>query len=158
MWGARLAANSEMPYKNPEAQKARDRAHHKAYYGKHKERILARMREYYSKHPDKLKVIARKKNLRRKYGITLEDYQEMWDAQKGLCAICNSPETWVDPRTGRIAWLSVDHDHRSEKVRELLCKSCNTGLARFLDSPETLRAAAVYLEKHANAYAALKPE
>lgn len=75
-----------------------------------------------------------------KYGITPQDYENMVAAQSGLCAICNKPE--LNKR------LAIDHDHTTEKVRELLCSRCNTSIGKFEDSPELLRKAADYIEKH----------
>ena len=59
------------------------------------------------------------------YGLTLDSYKEMEDAQAGLCYICKNPETHINMRTGRPQHLSVDHDHSTGKVRKLLCKQCN---------------------------------
>jgi hypothetical protein len=55
--------------------------------------------------------------LRRRYGITPDDYDAMADAQGGVCAICGLP-----PRKGT---LDVDHDHATGRVRGLLCRRCN---------------------------------
>lgn len=88
----------------------------------------------------------RKKNLRyqhamnlRKYGITLQDYDEMYAAQNGKCAICG---TDVPGGPGR---FSVDHCHKSGRVRALLCTWCNCGLGNFKDNPARLEKAAKYI-------------
>ena len=73
------------------------------------------------------------------YNITPADYDRMLLEQKYVCAICK--------RAQRFQRLAVDHDHKTKKVRGLLCMSCNRGLGRFFDSPIRLRAAAEYLEK-----------
>jgi hypothetical protein len=62
--------------------------------------------------------------LKSKFGITLEQYNKKFEAQKGLCAICGNPE----PTNKRLA---VDHDHETEEVRDLLCSRCNPGLGSF---------------------------
>lgn len=82
-----------------------------------------------------------------KFGITLEDYHKLHDAQGGACATCGRPET--ERRNGKIKWLAVDHCHSTGKIRGLLCAACNVGLGRFRDDPAILRAAAEYLERHA---------
>ena len=92
------------------------------------------------------KRAAEKFNLRSKYGLTKEAYFAMHSAQSGLCAICNKPE-WTS-RLGTVRRLGVDHDHRTNQVRELLCGTCNQGIARFHDDPELLEAAAAYMRKH----------
>lgn len=69
---------------------------------------------------------------RRLYGLSLEEYDFLYEAQEGRCAICREPR----PRRSRgkersERRLSVDHDHRSGKVRGLLCYRCNTTLGFF---------------------------
>lgn len=76
-----------------------------------------------------------------RYGITQEQYDEMLEAQGGGCAICGSPL----PRNSGKSHLAVDHDHKTGRVRGLLCDPCNNGLARFDDDPEKLMKAAKYL-------------
>lgn len=82
------------------------------------------------------------------YGVTAEDYQRMFLEQGGNCAICKRPERAKSDRTGEVKWLSVDHDHGTNVVRELLCSSCNHTLGHVGDVPELLEAAAAYLRKH----------
>lgn len=83
-------------------------------------------------------------HLKRKYGITLSDYDNLLEAQGGVCAICKSFET--DKRRGN---LSVDHDHETGKIRGLLCNRCNRGIGYLKDNPEILEAAARYLRESA---------
>ncbi len=68
----------------------------------------------------------------------------MWISQDGVCAICRRPETFITTGQGPCR-LSVDHDHKTGKVRGLLCRDCNVGLGNFGDSGERLRNAAAYL-------------
>ena len=63
--------------------------------------------------------------LRKRYGITVEEYDALLAAQDGCCAICRKP-----PREG--SRLYVDHDHETNQVRGLLCPSCNTSLEWML--------------------------
>ena len=71
-----------------------------------------------------------------RYGITIEQWDEMVIAQTGRCAICDLP-----------CDLVVDHCHESSRVRELLCGTCNAGLGQFKDDPVRMRAAADYIER-----------
>jgi hypothetical protein len=88
-----------------------------------------------------------KSQLQKKYGITIEDYVEMYDQQGGRCAICGVPrKSRLDDNVERHEVLHVDHCHRTGKVRGLLCESCNHGLGRMKDDPSILRAAADYIE------------
>lgn len=80
----------------------------------------------------------------RRYGITLQQWLDMLVAQDGCCYLCGRrPEG-----EGRKGTLEVDHCHDSGKVRALLCQTCNTALGKFQDSPELLRKAADYVERH----------
>jgi len=81
--------------------------------------------------------------LQRNYDISIEDYDEMLEKQGGVCAICANPETVCVKGTPKI--LSVDHDHKTGKVRGLLCRSCNTALGSFKDSQALLQKASEYL-------------
>ena len=60
----------------------------------------------------------RKKNLMKNYGLTLEQYDQMFENQGGVCAICE--ETNISDRR-----LVVDHNHKTGKIRGLLCYRCN---------------------------------
>lgn len=79
----------------------------------------------------------------RPYGIGIADYERMLAEQGGACAICRVTE----PGRGR-AVFAVDHDHDTDRVRGLLCLSCNVAIGLLRDSPAVLRAAALYLEEH----------
>lgn len=87
----------------------------------------------------------RNAHLRCKFGITLDDYNAILDAQNGKCAICKQPETKGDPRTGKLFPLAVDHCHDKKHIRGLLCMKCNRGLGLFEDDADRLRAAVRYL-------------
>lgn len=80
----------------------------------------------------------REAELKRLYGITLQDYVDMFEKQGEVCAICK--EKCKTKKS-----LSVDHDHASGKVRGLLCNRCNRALGMFQDSPALLTRAAKYL-------------
>lgn len=80
--------------------------------------------------------------IKRKYGISLEDYEEMQRRQGNACAICGTAE----PR-GR-GGFHVDHCHETNEVRALLCTMCNMMIGMASDKPEVLRRAADYLEHH----------
>lgn len=80
------------------------------------------------------------------YGITLKEYNKMFDDQGGRCAICESPETGTNQYgTKRLA---VDHNHNDGKVRQLLCEKCNRALGLLNDDLEVILKAYEYLKKH----------
>lgn len=74
----------------------------------------------------------------KKYGITLEQYSNMLDAQGGVCAICESHDK-------AFAHLAVDHCHTTGKVRGLLCNKCNRAIGIFGDDLKRLGRAVAYL-------------
>lgn len=80
-------------------------------------------------------------NLKYNYGITLETYNIMLEAQNGVCAICGGVNKNGKP-------LFVDHCHETGYVRQLLCHHCNSGLGMFKDNPELLNLASIYLMRH----------
>lgn len=84
--------------------------------------------------------------LMRTYGISLKTYRSMLEAQNGCCAICGQPGFKM--REHHRKTLVVDHCHATGAVRQLLCHNCNRAIGLLQDSPETLRAAATYLEAH----------
>ena len=72
----------------------------------------------------------------KKYGITLDDYEALSAAQDNRCLICGDAET---------GGLHVDHDHRTGRVRGLLCGRCNKAIGLFDDDPTRVLAAERYL-------------
>ncbi len=74
----------------------------------------------------------------KRYGITIDEYDTLLRSQNGVCAICSR-----EPVDGQR--LAVDHDHKTGKVRGLLCFKCNTGLGHLGDSLDTLKRAVDYL-------------
>jgi len=80
---------------------------------------------------------SRRRDLRINYGITLEQYEEMNEAQEGRCKICKQV-----PETMRLA---VDRDHKTGEVRGLLCHRCNLGIGSLRDSIVLLEEAIKYL-------------
>jgi len=89
------------------------------------EKYLIRENKYRMKNPIKVKHSKRAYNLKVTYNITLEDYQRMFDTQKGKCAICKKHQNEFKYT------LHVDHDHGTGKVRGLLCGKCNAGLGYY---------------------------
>ena len=81
----------------------------------------------------------RRKHYRAKYGITVEDYDRLFELQDGKCAICG------DSDTGKFNHLCVDHDHKTGEVRGLLCNPCNKGIGCLRDDKEILKSAISYL-------------
>lgn len=103
-------------------------------------------RAWREKNPEKVKNF----ELKKRFGIGLDEYQKMSEAQGHVCAICNQPETAVDAK-GAERFMAVDHCHSTGKIRKLLCAACNKALGGFKDNPDILRSAAKYIEEHLDA-------
>lgn len=81
-------------------------------------------------------------------GFTIEDYQQMLDRQQGLCASCHKPETAFDKRHQALRRLTVDHCHKTGKIRGLLCTRCNRALGFLEDDAELVRGLLRYIEQY----------
>lgn len=85
----------------------------------------------------------REGQLKHKYGITTQQYQGMFLAQKGVCAICRKPET--SKFRGSVRELSIDHCHETKRVRGLLCARCNSAIGLFDEMPGKMQKALTYI-------------
>ena len=92
--------------------------------------------------PELVKSGLRKSDLRRNYGLSLQEYDELLKTQNGECAICFKKES-----SARRLFLSVDHDHHTDEIRGLLCNKCNRALGYFNDDCKLLQSALKYLNK-----------
>lgn len=100
--------------------------------------------EYRLKYPDRFAETHRNSNIKRKFGISSDDYQKLLFMQNGKCAICfRLPETRT--RKGKPIHLAVDHNHITGKIRGLLCADCNRALGQFKESSDILIGALKYL-------------
>jgi hypothetical protein len=111
----------------------------KAYREANKEDLKVARKERQQRDPEKLKAQQRKNDLKKKYNISPEDYDKMFEDQQGHCAICLKTSTKA---------LHVDHNHETGKIRALLCSHCNVGLGHFKESLNLLERAKDYLCKH----------
>jgi len=112
------------------------------YYDEMKEQKKYYMRQY---RINKKKIKGHKTNwhdfdLKRRYGITANDYKTIFDRQSGNCAICGEHQSEIKKR------LHVDHDHNTGAIRGLLCYNCNLMVGNSHDNPDLLRKGAEYLE------------
>jgi hypothetical protein len=132
----RLKNSREYREKNKEKLKLNARR----YREKNKEKIKERLKIYGLNNPEKVMKAKRKNSLKKRYNITLDDYDKMFEKQKGKCGICKTPQIEIKKI------FCVDHNHKTEKVRELLCQKCNVTLSYFenYDSKPYIE----YLKKH----------
>lgn len=89
------------------------------------------------------------RNINRTYKLSHLEYDRLFDAQGGVCAICERPPAQSVTNTGHLA---VDHCHDTGTVRGLLCNKCNTGLGSLGDTVESVRKAHKYLIRSLNLF------
>lgn len=92
--------------------------------------------EHYHKNKDRYKF----RNIKRKYGITEEEYKLLLQQQNNRCAICLKENKNNEP-------LHLDHCHSTNKVRGLLCNNCNLGIGNLQENLIIIKRAYEYLEK-----------
>lgn len=103
-----------------------------------KECDKARVKARHQANPER----TRNNDLKRNYGITLQEHQEMYENQNGRCAICQKEGD------GKWKKLCVDHDHETGKVRQLLCRRCNMILGQAYDDSSLFSEMILYLDRH----------
>lgn len=78
-------------------------------------------------------------------GWSSEEYENQWCRQEGKCAICG-----CTLNSSRYTKASGDHDHKTGKLRGILCNNCNTAIGLMKENPYRLECAIRYLEEHNN--------
>ena len=129
----------------------------KAYSKKWKEENPEYNRENAKKNYHKDIVTKRKKELSRKKGLALEVYENMVLECDNKCHICNKPETRKMRSGGVSGNLSIDHCHKTNVIRGLLCHACNTAIGKFKDDIQLLYKAIEYLRKYEDDTAIKQP-
>lgn len=155
----RIESNQKWRAKNAEKVRANGRAK----YWEHRPKRLATARRYWERqmatrpeeylaaalrrakryYRENAQMIAMKEQARL-YGLTRQQVVEMHESQNGLCLVCNEPETLM--LRGKLKRLSIDHCHRTGRVRGLLCSRCNLIAGQCKERPELLRRIAAWLE------------
>jgi len=106
-----------MPYKDQQDK----RDHNKRYQLEHSESYKAYQKRYYKENYNK-KI---ERDYYQKYGISLTEYNSLFEEQKGCCYICGKHQLEFKRK------LAVDHDHITGQIRSLLCLSCNAHLGIY---------------------------
>lgn len=122
-------------------RRCRGRAAQKRYAEKHPDRVKRSRSAYRRRNLRKVRERDRHHSLKKRYGISLDDYRAMLSSQGGRCAICRGT------RTARGRELAVDHCHKTGRVRGILCVHCNVALGQARDRVDVLRAMIRYLRK-----------
>jgi hypothetical protein len=96
------------------------------------------------RHRARQRADRRRKGLWEYYKMTEAEYWAMHKNQGGVCWICGGKQKG---RGAKNNVLSVDHNHKTGKIRGLLCTNCNTGIGNLRDSIELLQKAIQYLNE-----------
>ncbi len=129
-------------YLSTDEGELRRQAASKKWYAKNRESQIERNKVWKENNKEYRIAYSRKQNLKR-YGITVEKYEEMLCEQNNKCKICgtNKPHQ-------RWERFSVDHCHKTNIVRGLLCGSCNLGIGQFNDDVHRLSRAIEYIKNN----------
>jgi hypothetical protein len=132
-----------MPYKDKEKRKERDRNRKLTPEQKERktERDRTRLQLLTPERSEIKKGCDRERRLKNKFGITIEDYNQMFEYQDGRCGICGKHQSELSNP------LSVDHCHKTGKVRGLLCPKCNSGIGMLGDDLYGITLAMEYLQE-----------
>ena len=108
----------------------------KQYHLQNREKLKEKRKQYRLENRDKIKH----NQLKRKYNITLDDYEKTLQDQNGSCAIC-----FVKVEEQKNNVLVVDHNHLTGEVRGLLCSNCNSAIGLLKERQEVIQNALKYL-------------
>ena len=132
-------------HRDDPVRKAKMREYRRNWKQRHREQSNAlevrRQNERYATDPEYRARVKMRQRLRR-YGLSYEQYVEMFSRQNGRCAVCRC-ELVLDGRH-----THIDHSHDTDQLRELLCHGCNTALGLLDEDPSRVRALADYVERH----------
>ena len=154
-----MTNRKEYYHKYYEIHKDEEKEYGRKYYQEHKEKCRAqanqayilnsvkpeykiKKRKYAREYAQTHKVERRERDLQGNYGISLKQFNKMFEEQRGCCGLCGNPVSYED--------IETDHNHITEKVRKLTCHSCNVGLGFFYvdeKGTELLRKAIKYVEE-----------
>lgn len=135
------------------SHKAENNAYSKKWAKEHRERVNIYQRKWAKQNKEKVKLAHKKwadKNpdylhywaARYHFGLTRVEYDRMYQIQEGACAICRKHQTEFKKR------LAIDHNHKTGRVRGLLCDACNHLIANAKENTCILQATIQYLLKH----------
>ncbi len=121
---------------NYKKNSAKINARHRAWKAANPEYANQRQRKDMLANPDKY----RNWRLKRTFGISLDEYNKMFADQNGRCAICSRHQSEVKQT------LCVDHNHKTGKIRKLLCGQCNHAIGLFREDISAIKNAIKYLK------------
>lgn len=127
----------------------------KTYYKANRDKVVAQQKAYYKANRDKMAQYmkeyqsapeARRRafrgNMRRLYGLTEREYDDMVIASCGRCASCGRMDDG-----SKALGIVIDHDHATGRVRGLICHQCNSALGLLEESLERLAELSSYIRR-----------
>ncbi len=135
---AQSESNKAAVKKYREANKDKTKKDKALYHKNNRLKGLEQSKNWAKNNRDKIKNY----ELKNRFGITLEQYNQMFEDQQGCCAICGKHQSELKLS------LCVDHNHDTGKVRALLCGKCNTGLGLLNEDIKILEQSIKYLKDH----------
>jgi len=114
-------------------QKCRKKKHTAVHIEHHRDQYLQKHRFYHKK---------------RTYGLSAGEFEQLYTAQNGQCAICGAV---FPPLSERMKRIAVDHNHATGAVRALLCIQCNTAVGMVMENVEIAERLVEYLKLHQSA-------
>lgn len=135
----------------PEEEKERQRKKALDYYRANREKIRERRKlnkfnpEFQRKRKireERYKPSWRRYHLKKNYGITPDEWNDMLIQQDGRCAICSRDFSEINKKH-----IHVDHNHMTGAIRQMLCHKCNQGIGSFNEDVSLLRAAVQYIQR-----------
>lgn len=130
-----VVGRTNLMYKGTEAQKKWARENMRKWRASHPH-YKEDLKRWRAANPDRVIENARRRNAKRVFGISLEEYDAKIRESGGICAIC-----------GKSCRVFLDHNHKTKQLRGCLCSHCNFGLGQFKDDRALLLSALRYLRK-----------
>lgn len=132
--GKKKACDKRYREKHKEEIRDKYKENGKQFYKENRDKIIATRRKWEGKNRERIKGY----KLKYKYGLTMQEFYNMIAEQGGTCSICKKPDWGA-------AGPIVDHDHKTGRVRGILCKNCNSMLGLSGDNKDNLMSAVHYL-------------
>jgi len=133
---------SVSPWKNKNERIKHHRDRKSKWFQENKNKIRERIIKKRNENPELTKNQDFKYFIKYMYNISYEEYEKMLIEQNYRCKICG----FKTPKNKRL--LKIDHDHKTKKIRGLLCFNCNTALGKFNDCLTNLENAVHYLKNY----------
>lgn len=121
--------------------------YNKIWRSENKKRSAKIVQDWKDRNPEKVYT----GKLRREYNISFEEFQIILKNQNSMCSICliKIEKPYIAKKLN-IESVYVDHCHKTNKIRGLLCQHCNTGIGFFRDNIEIMKNAINYLKQSSN--------